>query len=88
MPASSNSGPTAPVPRSLEERLSLAKELYRAYHTRCFWHCPPELEITEDLIPFIVKGLRTHGGRRGFILASRLKPEAVPPAAREPRECR
>jgi hypothetical protein len=51
----------------------LANQLYREYHTRCFWHCPRDLVITEDLIPFVVKGLRTHGGRRGFIRSGKLQ---------------
>jgi hypothetical protein len=56
------------------DRLELANQLYREYHARCFWHCPPSLVITEELIPFIIKGLRAHGGRRGFILSGKLKP--------------
>lgn len=68
---------TIPTPSSLCDRLELANQLYREYRTRCFWHSPHDLEITEDLIPFVVKGLRTHGGRRGFILASKLLSEAV-----------
>jgi hypothetical protein len=64
-----------PSPADLGERLALANQLYREYHTRCFWHFPRDLEITEDLIPFVVKGLRMYGGRRGFILASKLLPE-------------
>jgi hypothetical protein len=66
--------PPHPVasPHTLEERLQLANQLYQEFHTRCFWHCPPELEISEDLIPFVAHGLRAHGGRRGFILGSRL----------------
>ena len=62
----------------LAERLELASRLYREYHTRCFWHCPHDLAITEDLIPFVVKGLRTYGGHRGSILASKLLPEENP----------
>jgi hypothetical protein len=53
--------------------LELANRLYREYHTRCFWHCPRDLVITEDLIPLVVKGLRKHGGRRGFVLSARLQ---------------
>lgn len=76
---------TKPMP--LAERLVLANELFQEYHTRCFWHCRRDLEITEDLLPLVVKGLRAHGGRRGFILASKLlhetngleKPEAKCP---------
>lgn len=60
------------TPRNLHERLELANLLYRAFRNRCFWHSPRELVITEDLIPFVVKGLRTHGGHRGFKLAGQL----------------
>lgn len=70
MPENMNQTPTIPTPCSLSERLELANQLYREYHTRCFWHCPRDLDITEDLILFVIKGLRTHGGRRGFLLAS------------------
>ena len=62
---------------NLDERLQLANELYCEYHTRCFWHCPRDLAITEELIPLVVKGLRAHGGRQGFILASKLLPDAT-----------
>ena len=79
---------TVSSPRSLSERLELANRLYREYHTLCFWHCRRDLEITEDLIPFVVKGLRTHGGRRGFILASKLVSEGTTDSSREPLECR
>jgi len=64
--------PMPPAPRDLAERLDLANRLYRAYHTRCFWHGPRDLAITAELLPYVVKGLRTHGGRRGFIRASQL----------------
>ena len=64
--------PNASESLSLEERLELAGRLYREYHTRCFWHCPRDLVITEDLIPLVVNGLRKHGGHRGFILAGKL----------------
>lgn len=55
------------------ERLALADRLYREFHARCFWHCPRDLVITEDLIPLVVQGLRKHGGRRGFILSAKLR---------------
>lgn len=86
MPATINRTLTIPTPRNLYERLELANQLYREYHTRCFWHCPRDLDITEDLIPFVVKGLRAYGGRRGFILASKLLPEAAH-ESREFAEC-
>ncbi|WP_165068843.1 hypothetical protein [Paludisphaera rhizosphaerae] len=59
--------------RKRSELAEQAAELYRRFHTRCFWHCPLELEITEELIPFVVKGLQTHGGREGFRLAGMLQ---------------
>jgi hypothetical protein len=87
MPANINRAATIPTPRNLGERLELANQLYRECHTQCFWHCPRDLDITENLIPFVVKGLRTHGGRRGFILAAKLLPETAH-ASREFVECR
>lgn len=71
------------APISPQERLELANRLFREYHTRCFWHRPPDLVITEDLLPLVVRGLRKHGGRAGFILAGKLQP-----GERGPRECR
>jgi len=62
------------APRTPEERLALANRLYQEYYGRCFWHCPRDLVITEDLLPLVVNGLRKHGGRRGFILAAELQP--------------
>ena len=64
---------TTSTPRNLHERLELANLLYREFQNRCFWHSPRDLVITEDLIPFVVKGLRMYGGRRGFLLASKLQ---------------
>lgn len=61
-----------PPQRNEIERLELANQLYREFHTRCFWHSPRDLVITEELIPFVIKGLRQNGGRRGFILAGNL----------------
>ena len=59
-------------------RLELANQLFRTFHARCFWHSPRDLVITEEMIPFVVKGLRTHGGRRGFMLAEKLMPPGTP----------
>jgi hypothetical protein len=78
------------TPRNLHERLELANLLYREFQIRCFWHSPRDLVITEDLIPFVVKGLRTYGGRRGFKLAGRLQSSGAtsPVPDRELPECR
>ena len=85
MPAGMNLARTIPTPRSLHERLELANLLYREFHSQCFWHSPRDLVITEDLIPFVVKGLRTHGGHRGFKLAAKLQSTLNPD--RELPEC-
>jgi hypothetical protein len=75
--------PMIAPPSNRSEREELANQLFREFHTRCFWHSPHDLVITEDLIPFVVKGLRTHGGRRGFMLASKLQPEDRVPNSHE-----
>jgi hypothetical protein len=72
MPASTQQTQTTSPPHNLQERLELANCLYREFRHQCFWHSPPDLVITEDLIPFVVKGLRTYGGHRGFKLAGKL----------------
>jgi hypothetical protein len=78
------------APQNMSERLAFANRLYREFHARCFWHCPRELTITEELIPFVVKGLRAHGGHHGFKLAGRLQSGTI--AAAKPdrglQQCR
>jgi hypothetical protein len=73
MPENISVPPETPSLTELE-RLELANRLYQEYYTRCFWHCPRDLLITEELLPLVSNGLRKHGGRRGFILAARLQP--------------
>jgi hypothetical protein len=74
---------------AMDKRLELANRLFREYHTRCFWHCPADLVITEDLIPLVVQGLRKYGGRQGFILSGKLRhgDTACRTAEGESREC-
>lgn len=80
---STHPSPASPLetanPPDRAGRLDLARRLYREFHGRCFWHSPADLDITEELIPFVVKGLRTYGGHRGFLLAGKLR---VPPQDR------
>ncbi len=71
--AAADLNPSAARPVTGAERLELANRLYREFHTRCFWHCPRDLVITEELLPLVIDGLRKHGGRRGFILSGRLQ---------------
>jgi hypothetical protein len=62
------------VPRNRQERLELARNLFQEFYALCFWHSPQDLEITEELIPFVIRGLRANGGHRGFKLAGMLQP--------------
>jgi hypothetical protein len=57
---------------SLEEKLALAAQLYREYHTRCFWHMKEEIAVTEAILPTIIQGLRTYGGKQGALASARL----------------
>lgn len=56
------------------ERLQLARQAFADYYTQCFWYLRRDLEIDVGDIPEISRGLRLHGGRPGFILATRLCP--------------
>jgi hypothetical protein len=64
---------TISAPRNRCERLELARDLFQEFYARCFWHSPKDLEITEERIPFVIKGLRANGGHRGFKLAGMLQ---------------
>jgi hypothetical protein len=52
----------------------MAQEAFERYYLRCFWFMDRSLQVTEDLLPRIVEGLRRHGDRRAFQLASALCP--------------
>jgi hypothetical protein len=84
MSPNTNLTPMVAAPRGRNERLELATRLFREFHTPCSRHSRRDLVITEDLIPFVVKGLRWYGGRRGFILAG--KPGRGRRPARPPSE--
>lgn len=63
----------AAAPRlTMDEKLALANELFREYRAVCFWHMRPDLVVTEAVLPSIVEGLRTHGGKKGALAAARL----------------
>lgn len=71
-------------PRDRSERLELARALFEEFYPLCFWHSPRDLEITEDRISFVIKGLRANGGHRGFELAGLLQSDV---AERESQGC-
>ena len=65
--------PDAPnVATPPESRLERAQRVYREYFTLCFWHWRPDLEVTEAMIPAIIKGLRANGNRQAFVEAEHL----------------
>jgi hypothetical protein len=55
-----------------ERRLELERQAFKEFHAQCFWHWQEHPEITEATIPLIVRGLRIHGGARGYEVAAQL----------------
>ena len=53
-------------------RVELAREAFIQFHARCFWSYRDDLDITEEWIPFVIRGLRQHGGMVGYRVASEL----------------
>ena len=64
-----------PSVRGRAPRIELANQLFREFYVSCFWHMKPDLVVTAAMIPIIVKGLRTHGGRAGMLAAAQLLDE-------------
>ncbi len=50
---------------------TLSEELER-FRTRCFWWVAKNVPLIELPRETLLKGLRTHGGREGMLLAARL----------------
>jgi len=63
-----------PRPETQVDRIELARAVYREFHARCFWFLRKDLSPTAADLPEIARGLREHGGRRGYELAARLCP--------------
>ena len=57
------------------DALEQAQQLFKQYYASCFWHMKPDLVVTEAMLPVILKGLRAHGGRSGYLAADRLEKE-------------
>lgn len=55
------------------QKVELAQKLFREYRAACFWHCKPDLVVTEDLIDFVARGLRKHGSRQAFLASAALR---------------
>lgn len=55
-----------------DRRIAEAQRAYRDFHAQCFWSYRPDLVITEDDIPFVVRELRRNGGHKGYKIAAEL----------------
>ncbi len=55
-------------------RVREARRAFRDFHAQCFWYMPSDMKITLEDVPEVARGLRQHGGRRGFLLAAKLCP--------------
>jgi hypothetical protein len=53
-------------------RIAQAQQLFEEFYAQCFWHMPQGFRVRAVDLPAIVKGLRTYGGRRGFLAAAKL----------------
>lgn len=53
-------------------RVREARRAFREFRTQCLWYLRPDLVVTLEDVPEIVRGLRLHGGRKGFLIAARL----------------
>ena len=53
-------------------RVREARRAFRHFHAQCFWHLREDLKVTLGDLPEIVRGLRQHGGRAGFLRAAKL----------------
>jgi hypothetical protein len=58
--------------RTVEARCELANRLFREFYASCFWHYRPDLSITEESVPLVIRGLRRHGGKKGLLAAAQL----------------
>ncbi len=63
--------PAANLP-PISKRLELAQQFFKEYYASCFWHLRPDLVVTEAMLPIIIRGLRTHGGKKGVQAAALL----------------
>jgi hypothetical protein len=55
-----------------QRRLELARQAFKDFHALCFWSYREDAEITEEKIPFVIRGLREHGGLAGYRKAAEL----------------
>lgn len=50
-----------------------AEALVREFFSRCFWYCRHDFQVTDpDVLRFVIRQLREHGGKAGWREAARL----------------
>ncbi len=64
--------PATAVTVARQRRLELARQAFKDFYAQCFWSYRPDAEITEERIPFVIRGLREHGGLAGYRVAAEL----------------
>jgi len=67
-----NKTPTVVALPASPDKLALAQQAFEQYYTRCFWFMREDLRVGESELPSIIRGLRNHGNREAFMIASRL----------------
>lgn len=60
------------VPLTLEEKLHMAQDAFRKFHTVCFWYMREDLIVTQKNLHLIVKGLRENGTRETYRIVDQL----------------
>ena len=65
-----NKMPTVSAPLSSAEKLALAQQAFEQHHSRCFWFMREDLKVANKDLPTIISGLRQHGNRSAFLIAS------------------
>jgi len=61
-----------PEQSARQRRLELARKAFNDFYAQCFWSYRDDLEITEEKIPLVIRGLRLHGGHQGYRIAAAL----------------
>jgi hypothetical protein len=55
-----------PVQAQAMVRVREARRAYCTYHARCFWSCPPNLEIGAADVTWVIEQLMRYGGREAW----------------------
>ncbi len=59
-------------PEPTNAAVVLAAQAFRRFYASCFWSADPQLLITAESVPFVVRGLRENGGHAGYRAAAEI----------------